>query len=189
MTDNIFYFDNDLTKPINASGVIIYRNHFNKMLCLIHDHNNLYEDIGGSIDQTNGTLLGIVGREVEEKTNGIICSSDIIERLETAKKIYIPVSKYCLFIIEASEKENMLKKEDFRTDTKQDNLRKTIGWIARDNLSSPNVIRYRINQRLHNKAIFTYLKTLEKNMKYSRYLFEKEINISDHSSDEYSSDE
>jgi len=169
----IFYFENDQTKPIYATGVLIYRNHFEKMLCLIQDHNNLYEDIGGSIDPGDMTLLGTVSRSVEDETNGIISSSDIIQRLETSKKIYIPASKYCLFIIEATEKETMLKKADFGTDEKHDNIRRTIGWIARADLSLPHVIRYRLNHRLRNKAIFEYLKELEKNMKYKKCLFKK----------------
>lgn len=169
--DNIYYFDNDPSKPISAAGVLIYRNHQDKMLCLIQDHNNLYEDIGGKIDRVDGQMIETIGREVEDETNGIICSSDIIGRLATAKKIYIPASRYCLHIIEANEKETMLSKEDFREDVKH--IRRTIGWIAREDMARPSTIRYRINFRLRNKALFDYLKEIEKNMKYSTSLFRK----------------
>jgi len=167
--DNIYYHDNDPTKPISAAGVLIYRNYQDKMFCLIQDHNNQYEDIGGNVGCGDGRLIETIGREVEDETNGIICSSDIIGRLATAKKIYIPAFKYCLHIIEATEKETMLTKADF----KEKHIRRTIGWIAREDIARPATIRYRINLRLRSKALFDYLKEIERNMKYSTNLFRK----------------
>lgn len=171
MEKKVFYFNADPMKPITAAGILFYKNHMNQMYCLIQEQNNKYEDIGGKIDTIDQTLEDTICRELEEETNHRINATNVRQRLNGAKKIYIPICKYCLYIVEADQNEADLKKNDFGEEEKYNNKNRTIGWIKRDELSMPHIIKYKLNWRLRSKTLFEYLKETEHNMKFKKKLF------------------
>lgn len=167
----VIYLDDDPAKPVTAGGVIIYKYVQNKMMVLIIEVEGKYEDIGGKIDPSDDDVFCAVAREVGEETNEMIKSEDIIDRLKLAQYIYVPKSKYVIYIVEATNNEKQLKKADFGDMENHDEISRTIGWIARDELMKPNNIRYKMNWRLKSKELFNQLIEIEKNVRYKRNLF------------------
>ena len=169
---NTLYLDDD--RPVTASGALIYKNIKNKLYLLVSDNRNKYEDIGGKIDPEDATIQDAAGREIEEETNGMIKKKDIIDRLKkTTQYIYMPKSKYVVYLVEATENEQKLKKEDFGTKEIHDGFDRTIGWISREELCKPNVIKFKLNWRLKSKALFDKLSDIENKLKYKKNLFKK----------------
>jgi len=176
------YLDDDPAKPITAGGVMIYKYVQSKMMLLIIDVDGKYEDIGGKIDPEDDDIFCAVARETQEETNNQIMSEDIIDRLKTAPYVYVPKSKYVIYMVEAIDDERKLKKADFGDMEEHDGFPRTIGWIARDVLMKPHNIKYKMNWRLKSKQLFDQLIEIEKNVKYKKKIFKtksKKENTSD----------
>lgn len=167
----IVYLNGDPNKPITASGVLIYKNVSGKMQLLIINTKNIYEDIGGKIDIDDISIYDATSREIEEETNGVIKKQDIIERIRDARYIYVPKSKYLVFIVEALSIEKKLQKSDFGNKEIHANINRTIGWIDKYQLSNKNIIKYKLNYRLREKQIFDTLQSIENQFKYRKRLF------------------
>jgi hypothetical protein len=112
-----FYYYNDNSKPIRAGGIIIYRimNNIIEFLLIKKNYNNIerYEDIGGKTDINDITINDTIAREVCEETN-LVINQDIIKyQLSISVNIYIPHSKYLLYLIESNVYEKNLKSKYF----------------------------------------------------------------------------
>ena len=170
------YLDDDPAKPVTAGGVMIYKYVQNKIMLLIIETEGKYEDIGGKIDPEDDDIYSAVAREVQEETNEQIMSDDIIDRLKLATYVYMPKSKYVIYIVEATDIEKKLKKVDFGDMEYHDAFPRTIGWIARDALMKPHNIQYKMNWRMKSKELFNQLIEIEKNVKYKKKLFKQKPN-------------
>lgn len=156
------FLNDDEAKPITAGGVLIYKNFGGKLKFLVIDSRNMYEDIGGKIDQEDNTIYDTVAREVEEETNGQIKAKNIVNRVKNAPYIYTPRSKYVIFIVQASSREELLKKEDFGDMEIHDNFKRYIGWIEKSILLTPEIIKTKLNPRMRNRLLFLELDKLDK---------------------------
>ena len=167
----IMYIDDDDTKPVMASGALIYRFNNKKMELLVIKYNNKYEDIGGKIDNTDKNIYYATAREVEEETNGIIKSRDIYDRLTDSPYIYSAKSKYIIFLVEATEDEKKLVKKDFGEYEHHDNIKRTIGWVKKETLVDPKIIKHKMNWRLKNRKLFSKLESINEDNTFSKRLF------------------
>lgn len=135
LTRPTFLFNNDVTKPIKAGGVLIYKKHNKqiKVLMIKTSNRNIdrYEDIGGKTDYIDATELDTVSREVNEETNLIINEQLIKQQLQNSnsKCIYIAHGKYILYFIHANSYESGLTKECFGDKELHDNIPRTIDWV------------------------------------------------------------
>ena len=156
-----FYYENDKTKPIRAGGVIIYKKVGNdiKLLMIKTTHRNVtrYEDIGGKTDINDITEYDTVSREVAEETNLVINQKIIKYQLKNADSIYVPYSKYLVFLVEANLYERNLKSTYFGDKEIQDNIYRTINWISLDSYLNntlnfnPRITSDHIKELIKNK--------------------------------------
>lgn len=165
------YLNDDKTKPVIAVGILIYKNVCDKMKLLIVYTKNRYEDIGGKIDQQDNTIYDTACRKIEEKTNGLIRRIDIINRIQNSQYIYIPKSKYLIFLLEASVYEQKLQKDDFGNIEINNKNNRLIGWIDRKYLSNKNVLKFKLNLRIKNKRLLDTLLSIENQFKFKKKLF------------------
>lgn len=179
----VMYLDDDPAKPVTAGGVMIYKYVQSKMMLLIIEVDGKYEDIGGKIDPEDDDIFCAVARETQEETNNQIMSEDIIDRLKTSPYVYVPKSKYVIYMVEAIDDERKLKKADFGDMEEHDGFPRTIGWIARDVLMKPHNIKYKMNWRLKSKQLFDQLIEIEKNVKYKKKIFKSKSKKDDTSED------
>jgi 8-oxo-dGTP pyrophosphatase MutT (NUDIX family) len=175
----ILYIQDDNSMPVTAGGVLIYKNINNTMHLLMIDNLNIYEDIGGKIDPDDEDIYDAIAREVEEETNKMIEKKDIIERIKKAQQlshwVYVSRSKYVIFLIEASDEEIKLKKEDFGDRELHDDFPRTINWMPKENLMKPEIMKYKMNWRMKSRALFDKMKAIEANFKFSHTnLFKKQ---------------
>jgi 8-oxo-dGTP pyrophosphatase MutT (NUDIX family) len=177
------FLDDDPAKPVTAGGVIIYKYVKGKMMLLIIETDGKYEDIGGKIDPDDSDVFSAVAREVQEETNEQIMSEDILDRLKIASYVYVPRSKYVVYIVEATVQEKKLKKTDFGEMEEHDAFPRTIGWIARDALMKPQTIQYKMNWRLKSKELFDKLIDIEKDGMFKKKIFKKPIDDDDDDDD------
>jgi 8-oxo-dGTP pyrophosphatase MutT (NUDIX family) len=164
------YLNSDSAKPVTAAGALIYKKIGKNMMVLVIESNAQYEDIGGKIDPEDADIASAAAREIEEETNGQIKSDDVIDRLNSASYIYVPKSKYLIYLIEASDKEKKLKRSDFGDREEHDGYDRVIGWISREELAKPATI-HKLNWRMRSKALFEKLADIEKNSKLKKNLF------------------
>jgi hypothetical protein len=95
-----FYYNDDITKPIRAGGVIIYREINNKIqFLLIKKSLNIierYEDIGGKTDIIDVTQYDPIAREVSEETNLVIGS----EKGDSRRFLMMVLFSFCTKLME-----------------------------------------------------------------------------------------
>jgi len=157
-------------KEVKASGTLIYKfDNENKMKLLLIKSNGKYEDIGGKIEKEDKDVYDIADREMKEETNNVIFN--IKDRLIKGQNIYLQKCKYVLFIIEASDNELKLKKQNFNE--KELNNEKTISWIDKSYLK--NTIKYKLNYRLRHKIIFDILDNIEEKQYFKKNILAQKI--------------
>jgi 8-oxo-dGTP pyrophosphatase MutT (NUDIX family) len=160
-----FYYNNDETKPIRAGGVIIYREINNKIQFLLIKkcYNNIdrYEDIGGKTDVNDITQYDTIAREVSEETNLVINQNVLKYQLSKSSNIYVPYSKYLLYLVEANVYERNLKPKYFGDKEIHDDIDRTIVWVD-------------IDSYLDNKLNFNPRMTSEHVKSFIRNHFNKE---------------
>jgi hypothetical protein len=153
-----FYYENDKNKPIRAGGVLIYKKDDEHIKVLLIKKltfgDNLHEDIGGKTDKEDLNILDTISREVSEETNKIIDKEIIKEQLKNGKPLYVPFSKYMLYLIEANEEQKKLKTHLFGSLELHDKLKRRIYWIKIQNFIND---RYNFNPRMNNQPIKTYI--------------------------------
>jgi 8-oxo-dGTP pyrophosphatase MutT (NUDIX family) len=165
------YMCDDENKPVTAAGALFYKKVNKKLMLLVIETNNQYEDIGGKIDPSDETIYEAAAREIEEETNEVITKDSIIERLEEAQYIYVPRSKYIIFLIEANEEESKLTKQDFGDREIYEGYNRTIGWLSKEELVKEQTIKYKLNWRMKSKSLFEKLKEIENSYKFKKKFF------------------
>jgi len=148
--------ENDVT----SGGVILYRIKNNSLQLLLSWSRGKYEDLGGTVDETDADIYHTISREVEEESNGLILAKDILTRIQTREPIYSKTSKYLAFIVKANDLESVLTSEQFGDKELHDNFERTIQWVPLIEFMNPVTIREKINFRLKNKYIFDALTAL-----------------------------
>lgn len=167
----ILYLNNDPAKPVTAAGALLYKNVSGKMKILLMENKGKYEDIGGKIDPDDKSIYDAAGREIEEETNGIISKESIIDRLKESQYIYVPKSKYVVFIVEADKNEKKLTKDDFGDKELYDDFKRTIGWFLKNDIIKSSIIQFKMNWRIRNKDLFDKLNIIEHKFKYKKKIF------------------
>ena len=154
-----FYYDNDNTKPIRAGGVIIYREINNRIdfLLIKKKHNGIerYEDIGGKTDINDINEYDTIAREVFEETNSIINQDVIKYQLSKSSNIYVPYSKYLLYLVEANVYEKNLKPIYFGDKEIHDDINRTIVWI---DINSFLDNKLNFNPRMNSENVRSFIK-------------------------------
>jgi hypothetical protein len=158
-----FYFEDDKTKPIRAGGVLIYKfvDDQIKLLMIKTNYNDeiRFEDIGGKTDINDVTEFDTVSREVSEETNLIINQQIIKYQLKNSTSIYIPNSKYILYLVEANLYERNLKSNYFGNKEIYDDIKRTIHWINLETYLNNKVkIHPRICSNDVKEIIYDYFK-------------------------------
>jgi len=159
------YLNDDSSKPVTAAGVLFYKKVGKNLMLLVIDNQGKYEDIGGKIDSNDTNILTAVCREIEEETNAKIKSENVLERLRTSHHVYVPRSKYLIYLLEANDYEKELKKEDFGDCEENNGSIRTIGWISREELTKTPIIQYKMNRRLKSKDLMDKLVSIENMLK------------------------
>ncbi len=158
---NTMYLNNDKTKPITAAGALFYKRIEKKIYLLISQSDGKYEDIGGKIEPKDKNIYETICREIKEETNSkILITSD---RLKISQYVYVPHSKYIIYIIEANDTEKNLNRDDFGKRELKNNIVRTMGWISRIDLDKSSVINFKINHRMKYKNLFIKLLNIENN--------------------------
>jgi hypothetical protein len=154
-----FYYNNDNSKPIRAGGILIYRNinNINEFLLIKKNYNNIerYEDIGGKTDINDINIYDTIAREVCEETNSVINQEIIKYQLSKSSNIYIPHSKYLLYLIEANVYEKNLKSKYFGDKEIHDDINRTIVWIDINNYLD-NKLNF--NPRMTSENVRSFIK-------------------------------
>lgn len=173
-----FYFNNDITKPIRAGGLILYRFNNNSMELLLEESRGIIEDIGGKSDYEDKDIYEMIAREVDEESNNVLDKKDIYLRLVNANNyVYIEKSKYIVFLLEANMKENILDKKDFGNKEFHDNIDRKIKWMKLNVFLLPEIIKYKLNWRIKNKLVFDMLKQIKTNKKRDIILYKNFVKI------------
>jgi hypothetical protein len=150
-----FHLNDDPSSPIAAAGCLIYKIVNNEILVLLIENGWAVEDLGGMFDPEDESILVTASREAEEESNGAIKASAIIDRLKTSETLYMKDGKYLIFFVQASKEEESLKKEDFGSVEKTDNIQRTIDWIP---LGKWNLKK--LHRRLHYQPILEKFKKI-----------------------------
>lgn len=172
------YLNDDDAKPVTAAGALFYKKVGKQMMILIIENEAKYEDIGGKIDPDDEDIMAAAAREIEEETNGQIKGENVIDRLKLAPYIYVPRSKYVIYLVEASPAEKKLKKSDFGDREDHDGFARTIGWISREELSKPASVQFKMNWRMKCKSLFDKLTDIENQFKFKNNMFKNKQNES-----------
>lgn len=170
---HMLYWKDDKTKPVVAAGALIYKFVKKDIYVLTILYDSMYSDIGGKIEKGDNTIAEIAGREIEEETNGLIKSEDIMDRLEKSATIYIEKSKYIMYLIEASSEEKLLTKEDFGHEEIHTGMKRIIGWIKLSDLMNVSIVKFKMNWRLKakNREITMRLQKLLNGKTFKKKLF------------------
>ena len=140
-----FYLHDDPNKPVLAAGVLF---HTDEAILLIESRGG-YEDIGGKVDHEDADLHQTVNREVEEETNGII--KNIVDRLDDTQCVYVPRSKYVIYLVQATADESRLKGPEFGDRELKDDIARTIAWMP---IPEFVAARNKMNWRLRSSTVF-----------------------------------
>jgi len=154
-----FYFENDLIKPIRAGGILLYKKYNGDIKFLIIKKltfgDNLHEDIGGKTDIGDLDIIDTISREVNEETNNVINRDIIKEQIKSVgKPLYVPFSKYLIYLVEANELQMNLKPSAFGSEETHDSIKRIIYWMKVKNFL---LDRYNFNPRMNNQGIKKYI--------------------------------
>ncbi len=141
---------------VKAGGIIFYRYTENSLDLLLINSERSIEDLGGCTDEDDEDIYYTVAREVEEESNKKFKMNNLIKRLkkDSVKLCYTPKSKYVIFVLKATEKEQKFKKEDFGDLETHDNIKRQIKWIPLSIFLKSDTIKEKLNWRLKNNALF-----------------------------------
>lgn len=153
-----FYFENDINKPIRAGGVLIYKKYKGKIKFLLIRKltfgDNMHEDIGGKTDIDDIDIYDTVSREVSEETNKVINQDEIKEQIKKSTPLYVPFSKYLIYLVEANETQMKLKPSSFGDEEIHDSIKRKIYWIYAYNFIHD---KYNFNPRMNNQTIKKFI--------------------------------
>jgi hypothetical protein len=144
---------------ITAGGVLLYDSNLNFFMIV---SSRGYEDFGGKIDENDKDIYDCVAREAYEESNGIFNKSSIKRRIKKVKPIYNKKSKYLLFVIPMTKKEENISEKDFGKMEKYDKIKRNVELVPINKLLSSNFIKNQLFFRLKNKNILNFLFKLKK---------------------------
>jgi hypothetical protein len=156
----IFYLN---TKQVTAGGMLLYKIFNGELFLLLICSNGVYEDFGGKAGIKDTTIENTVSREVCEESNYLFDNNNIENRIKCIEPIYIPHSKYVLYILEATIDESLLTPEVFGDKELHDNIQRTVSWISHDDFVNMYFTK-KLNPRLKHYAIFQMLTDINKNL-------------------------
>lgn len=157
----IFYLD---AKQVTAGGLLLYKIFNDELFLLLVHSKGVYEDLGGKADLTDVAIENVVSREAYEESNCLLDRTNIENRIKCTNAIYVPRSKYALYIIEATKDEALLTSDLFGDKELHDGINRTILWITYDNFVDI-YLKNKINPRLKLRAIFQTLKIINATLK------------------------
>lgn len=158
------YMDDDEKKPVTAGGILLYKYSKTKgdylFLMIYPKSRNLFEDIGGRVDENDKNIHETVAREVYEETNKLIKKKSIIKRLVDSPYVYVPKSKYVIYFVRANDSEKKLTSKDFGTKEIHDDIEREMKWIPRKKLLDAKFIKYDLAFRVKHKKVFDTIKQI-----------------------------
>jgi hypothetical protein len=127
----IFYFENYNDMPVKAGGILPYKIMNGELYFLMINKNNIYEDFGGKIENSDETPEDMASREACEESNCLL-DKEIIKRniIESSFNIYIKHAKYVLYIFQANRYVEKLHSTQFGDAELHDNIKRTVEWIS-----------------------------------------------------------
>jgi hypothetical protein len=161
----VFYLNNDEEKPIKAGGVVLYKVENQIIQLLMIEIECIYEDLGGKVDPEDETIFDTVAREAYEESNYLLDQKKIKERLFLAKYVYVPHSKYMVFLIEANIEESLLTSRLFGNKEIKDNIERIIKWVPVKYLMKQEIIKHKLCTRLKHKDFFDIVNGIEKKIR------------------------
>lgn len=138
-----------------GAGALLYRKQNNIIELLVISKNNDITDIGGKREDKDKFIYETVAREVDEETNQMIKSSDILERAKNAKYIYTEDKGYATCLIESTDNEKQLKSIDFDFHEKNKTHNRIINWININDFKNEKIGK--INKRINKNALYDEL--------------------------------
>lgn len=152
-----FFIGKDL--PVTAGGVIFYKFTKNTMKILLIDSDRFIEDIGGTAEVKDIDIHDCIAREVEEESNNVFKKNNILNRIKKSNYIYLPNSKYIVYFIKSTKKEELLRAVDFGKKEIHDNIKRTIKWYDIKKVLTSKIIN-KLNYRIRNGTVFKKLRDL-----------------------------
>lgn len=143
----------------SSGGVLLYDSNLN--FFMIHSSRG-YEDFGGGIDKNDKNVYDCVAREAYEESNKIFNKSSIKKRIKKVVPVYNEKSKYFLFIIPMTKKEEKINVSEFGKMEEHDKIKRNVEKIPIQKLLSSDFIKNKLFFRLKNKNILKYLFNLKK---------------------------
>jgi len=150
-------------KEFSAGGVLLYDKNLNFFMII---SSRGFEDFGGKMDKKDKDIYECVAREAFEESNEILNKLSIKRRIKKVKPIYNEKSKYLLFVIPMTKKEEKIDVSEFGKMEKHDKIKRIVEKVPIENLLSSNFIKNKLFFRLKNKNILKYLFDLKK--KYNK---------------------
>jgi 8-oxo-dGTP pyrophosphatase MutT (NUDIX family) len=153
-----YYFDDDLSKPVRAAGVMFYRqNKYNTHFLMIMSK-NYYEDFGGRSDKIDTCIEDIASREAEEESNLYFNKDKLYEKItkSTIPPIYYSNSKYVIFFVELKENIDVY---EFGDEEFHCNIKRTVEWVSYKKL----VNTHNLHARLWFEDFYTTVKNINEN--------------------------
>ncbi len=155
-----FYYNNDLTKPIRAGGVLFYRiglNNIVEFLLIENEYDKCFEDIGGKTDICDKTNIDTICREVDEETNKKISYDKMKEMINNNDNdnIYVESSKYLLYIIKSDDEIQNLSETDFGDIELHTGYKRKIQWVSKN-----DYLKKTLNPRLMNYSIKKFIEKI-----------------------------
>ena len=180
-----FSFNNNEDMPVKAGGVLFYRFNKDAMDLLLVDNEGTLEDLGGCTDAKDTDIYKTVSREVDEESNGKFKRNNIEKRIRVAEEyVYIPRSKYIIFLEEVTDKEAKLKMTDFGNREIHDDIPRKVKWVPLTIFLTQEVIQHKLNWRLKHKHLFDKLKQIKSDKSTSKNMFSEETRDASDSEDE-----
>lgn len=171
-----FNLDEDDKKPVTAGGVLFYRKGISGdiELLLVHSRGQL-EDLGGRVDEDDESIYDAVSREVKEESNKMFSKHKVLKRVKKCKDyIYMPKSKYVVYILKAGKKESKYVSDDFGDREIHDDIARTINWVPLKHFLKKEIIEHKLNWRLKSRQLFDKLKQIQSSLVVHKSVFSSE---------------
>lgn len=139
---------------VRACGTLIY-NSINELLLSSCDRG--FEDFGGLIDKND---YECAYRETLEETNFVLNKFSLKKNILKTKPIYIPHSKYLVFIISLSKLNENFKSKNFGKFELHDNIKRIVKFVPFSIFLNPIFIKTKLLYRLRHKNFFDKIKSL-----------------------------
>ncbi len=110
------------------------------------------------------TVHDIISREAYEESNYLLDKDSIKKRLAESSSVYIPHSKYIVYLVKATDIESKLKTDDFGDKEIHDDIPRQVKWIPLTTFLNPNIIKHKVAMRLKHKNLFDMVKNLKKSI-------------------------